>query len=376
MRIARIALALALAAGLAACSASEPDPARTTDETTTSPDPSPSASPSPVAGVLIVPEEVFLSDIDEARLAEHCLYFVHNNPIPRWTAIADQCGGGANPGVQDTHTLAAVPLEDLRTGDLSALTDGSEFTTAQGLPAVTWRDTVWMATNEYSEWEEWQGLITVDPAAGIGNAETLYVLVSAKVDGDDGVPPVSREEFDDAVAALVVSPGSAEGEPGGSATSGADGSAGGVPDVPLIEEISEPEVPEMANDDASALAFTHYALDALNYAYASGDSSTLHEIYLPDASHLANVVGTVDMIGAEGLVQYGGASRMDMTETIVVSRPSETEAKVEFTLEYDHAETLDPSGNSVATSEGGWREVVYHLEWQGDTWRIVDALQA
>ena len=28
----------------------------------------------------------------------------------------------------------------------------------------------------------------------------------------------------------------------------------------------------------------YYALDALNYAYASGDSSTLHEIYLPDAS--------------------------------------------------------------------------------------------
>lgn len=201
--------------------------------------------------------------------------------------------------------------------------------------------------------------------------------------GDDGdrtrddatleVPATTEAEAPTAAPATGEETAEPTASPSAAETSAEPADAG---DVPLIDTLVEPVAPDMTKDDAGALAFTNYAIDVLNYAYATGDSAPLHEIYDPAATHLATVAGTVDQIGDGGLTQYGGDGWMDMTQMISVGWPSEDVATVTFTLQYAAGEVRDSSGQVLHQADGGFTDVVYELEWRGEEWIIVDATQA
>ncbi len=199
----RLIAALAVAAGLSGCDGGDsPDPDRTVTPTVSSSSP----DPSPANGSeLPLPARVSLHDIDQQNLKDYCNSQVWTGPGLRWIAFPDSCHGEADWTFESNHTIADVPVGRLREGDLTGLTDPSAFTTDQGLPVVTWSARVWAATNEYTEWDEWTGLITVEPSAGLGNTETVYIYVGVRVDAVDA-GPVTRAEFDDAVTAIVVDP--------------------------------------------------------------------------------------------------------------------------------------------------------------------------
>lgn len=167
-------------------------------------------TPATAAGDGWMQTDIRLGPIDVEEMESNCWTFVYEEGQLPWTALPESCAGEADWTLSSTHTIPEVPVGDIRDGDLFGLEDATAFTTDQGLPAVTWQARVWMATNEYSEWDEWAGVVTVDPSAGFGNTETIYVLVQAGMVGGDAAPggglTVTREMFDEAVAAIVVGP--------------------------------------------------------------------------------------------------------------------------------------------------------------------------
>lgn len=217
-------------------------------------------------------------------------------------------------------------------------------------------------------------------AASIAGAVLLTASLAACGGDDDrsgGSAPETTAAATSAASAEPAEPTARDADVDPTPTpSGNPTAADGTELVPLIDTVTQPVAPEMTKDDAGAFAFTTYALDVLNYAYATGDSATLHEIYDPAAGHLATVTGAVDQIVPGGLTQYGGAGYMDMTEMMTVSWPSEDVAEVQFTLIYEPGVVLDANGEVLHTSDGGSREIVYELEWRDGGWVNLDATQA
>ncbi len=166
----------------------------------------------------------------------------------------------------------------------------------------------------------------------------------------------------------------------GSATSSPEeqesSNTGGASDlVPLVDEVSQPVVPGMTKDDAGALEFMYYSLDAVNWAYATADASALPEIYDSAASHLANVTQGVDYLANNGLIQYGGLAYFEVGN-LVVSWPSENTATINISLTYEPGEVRRPDGTVTDVSDGGRRDLEYQLEWREDRWVILDATLA
>jgi len=167
------------------------------------------------------------------------------------------------------------------------------------------------------------------------------------------------------------------GEPVPSATgsaepTGASPAATGDPSAPPTEQpVAAPTLPPEAttNDSAGAEAFVRYWYDALNYAYASGNTGPVMEASSDDCAVCAELVAVVDeAYSSNGRLIGGEITLLDVASPVPDDRGI---TLVSVLLDQEALNQVDEMGATVRSeppSEGVSAGVVLERDGSDDGW--------
>lgn len=145
--------------------------------------------------------------------------------------------------------------------------------------------------------------------------------------------------------------------------------------TPLRQAMSEPQAPEQTNDDAGALAFAIYYQDTSDWAYATGDPSVLRTLCTTDNEQCARVISTVEMIGANDAIQYGGRSTLAVADGLIVANPEPDVRIVQTRLLIEPLELRSQSGELLDSRDAYDMTIAYKMRWVDDRWQIYEGVR-
>lgn len=137
--------------------------------------------------------------------------------------------------------------------------------------------------------------------------------------------------------------------------------------APLRDLVSEPVLPPAEFTEAGAEAFLQYVIDAVNWAYATGDTSYLTDVCAETSGFCTNVSDGATQLVDEGATRHGGVASLgelssevvEDTQSAIVSFEVHTDAFVDF----DSTET--EIGTDTSQSTSGLAVMRYHPSgWQ------------
>ena len=144
---------------------------------------------------------------------------------------------------------------------------------------------------------------------------------------------------------------------------------------PLRDMVTEPPGPGMTNDEPGAVAFLHYYVDAMNWAYASGDPSLLESICAPENVHCAEAISAAQLLARQDLTQHGGSGWLYSMRDAVITQPEPDLWIIQTQLHVALLDVRSPGGKIVRTADEQEMTLAFKMRWMGENWQMLEAVK-
>ena len=139
----------------------------------------------------------------------------------------------------------------------------------------------------------------------------------------------------------------------------------------LSDLVSEPVFPDAAREFTTdgAAAFSQYVVDAVNWAYATGDSSFLLNHCAEDSGFCAGVRDDATMMVTDGRVRHGGM--LSYAIDTVELYPNEDDAFVVGVTTVTATVDLDSDGRALTETDERELDVTMQMAFSDGGWTLL-----
>lgn len=141
----------------------------------------------------------------------------------------------------------------------------------------------------------------------------------------------------------------------------------------LFVLVSEPVFPDAAREFTTdgAAAFSQYVVDAVNWAYATGDSDPLAAVCDEDSAFCQSAHEHAPQFVGDERVRFGGLHSVEITSVEIYADDGVAFAFSVYSR--DGFVDLDREGLLVEEAEADETEVTFHLEFRDGAWFLLGA---
>jgi hypothetical protein len=137
-----------------------------------------------------------------------------------------------------------------------------------------------------------------------------------------------------------------------------------------------PTLPGGAKSDSpsGAAQFAGYWIEALDWGYATTDSTLAKSLYAPECTDCARLMHNYDDPRAKGQHFHGGRVNVVGTNVVTDDNRRPGTQPIDVTVHAEALQTLDARGH-VVTSGGAIPRMTFRLwvKWTGTSWVLIDS---